>query len=211
MTALYGLRVINALLSTWAVGLLFVLARCVGWHRPATLLFAVLIVATPTLSIIGGIVSNDNLAFLGGTMCSFGVFRALGDSHRRSAWGWIAGGLVLAGLAKFTAALLCWLLVGMACLYLLSRSGRALLQNFWAVAALTIGLLALAPYIVLWLQYGSPTPFTEAQETIIARRMLEMTGGQNEPFGSVRYLLHFLQSLLMFWPPTLPRTTGDVI
>ena len=66
-------------------------------------------------------------------------------------------GVVIASWAKFTALLLVGGLVGGVLLWLLWR-GRLPLR--WIGLIAIAALMAVAPYIVLFAQYGSPTPET---------------------------------------------------
>ena len=104
-------RLLNVALTAVVVALILRLGREAGWSAPSQAAFATLVALNPALPVLGGIVSNDNLAFLGGALTCLGAFRLLSGKRSRGVWMTAAAGVLLAGLAKLTAVLLCGLLL----------------------------------------------------------------------------------------------------
>jgi hypothetical protein len=71
-----------------------------------------------------------------------------------------------------------------------------------AVAA----LLAVAPYVALFVQYGSPTPRTPGQIAMIKSGALAVGWDSAERMTPASYAAHFVSEFVMEWMPTLkPR------
>jgi hypothetical protein len=120
-------------------------------------------------------------------------------------------GFALAALAKLTAALLCGGLLAAALVALwLGQGPRALLDRR-VLIAVALGLIAIVPYVALWMDYGSPAPYTAGQAAKLQSRLLEIPEWQEERIGLARYAAHFAFSLLMLWPPLVPRTGLQIL
>jgi hypothetical protein len=197
-------RLLNVALAVGGLALVLRLGQEAGWSAPAHAAFIVLIAFNPTLPVLGGIISNDNLAFFGGSLCCLGSFRLLSGYCTRAVWLTAGSGLLIAAFAKLTAALLCGLLLGCALAWLVAARGFVELRRWPAVFCLILCCLTLVPYLPFLLQYGSPAPFTAGQAAKFASRLAELPQWQGERLGLSAYVLHFLGSLLVYWPPITP-------
>jgi len=197
-------RLLNVALATAVVAVILRLGRDAGWSAPAQAVFAVLVVFNPALPVLGSIVSNDNLAFLGGALTCLGAFRLLSGKRSAGVWATVAAGMLLAGLAKLTALLLCGLLLACTLAWLVASEGPAVLRSVPAVLCLIIAGLGLVPYLPLVLEHGSPAPFTAGQAAILERRLAEIPAWRDSRLDFWPYVGHFAQSLLVYWSPVTP-------
>jgi hypothetical protein len=210
-TPFLWMRLVNACLSTAALALALRIGLRAGWPASAQAAFGVMLVTVPTLPILGGLVTNDNLAWFGGALCCLGAFELLRDGFSVRRVAMLTGGFALASLAKLTAALLCGGLVVGVIAALAARDGWPLLGDWRLWLMLALGALALLPYLWLGAQYGSPAPYTLGQAAILESRLAEIPQWRDQRFDLPRYAAHFLLSLLMFWPPLVPRTGAAVL
>ena len=203
-------RLLNVVLAAVGLALILRLGREAGWSAPAQAAFVALIALNPTLPVLGGIVSNDNLAFLGGALTCLGVFRLLAGARSVGVWMTVAAGVLIASLAKLTALLLCSLLLAFTLARLVATSGLAALGSRRAGLCLCAAALGLVPYLLLVLEHGSPAPFTAGQAAVLASRLAEMPEWQASRLGFWPYVGHFGQSLLVYWPPVTPAGTAQM-
>lgn len=180
-------------------------------HGPAPeATYLTLVATTPTLPILGGIVSNESLAIFGGALCCTGVWRLLDRDRSAATWSLLALGLILASFAKLTAGLLCGALIVLAMAAAACGADRLRLGPGHLGLMLLIGGLAASPYLALTVAYGSPAPFTDGQVTLLATRMADEPLWRAERYDLVGYLFHFARSLLVYWPPAAPQTGVEV-
>jgi hypothetical protein len=203
-------RLGNVALAALAVALILRLGREAGWCAPAQAAFAALIAFNPTLPVLGGIVSNDNFALLGGALTCLGSFRLLAGGRSGAVWLAAAAGVLIAGLAKLTALLLCGLLYGGVIAWLVAAEGLLVLRSRAAMAGLIVAAVAVVPYLLLIVEHGSPAPFTAGQAAFLERRLAEMPEWRAARLSFWPYLGHFLRSLLVYWPPLTPTTPAQV-
>jgi hypothetical protein len=112
------------------------------------------------------------------------------------------GGVILASWAKFTALLLVGGMVGGVLLWLLWH-GR--LPSRWAGLIAVAALLAVAPYVALCVQYGSPTPRTPGQIALIKSGALAIGWDRAERMTPASYAAHFVSEFVVEWMPTLKQ------
>jgi hypothetical protein len=112
------------------------------------------------------------------------------------------GGVILASWAKFTALLLVGGLVGGVLLWMLWH-GR--LPSRWAGLIAIAALLAVAPYVALCVQYGSPTPRTPGQIALIKSGALAIGWDRAERMTPASYAAHFVSEFVVEWMPTLKQ------
>lgn len=205
-----GLRLANSALAVSGMAVVLWLGRQAGWSSAAQVTFVALVVANPTLPVLGGIVTNDNLAFFGGALCCAGVFGLLQGRRSGGVWLLIALGFALASVAKLTAALLCGALLAFALARCATRGGLAALRSPAPIAALVICVLGALPYLAFAVEYGSPAPLTEGQAAMLAERLAELPEWRDQRYGLAAYLGHFAQSLLVYWPPAPPETHLEI-
>ena len=67
------LRLVNVLLSALAVACALGLAPRNETDRPTYIVYAAAVVFVPMLAVLGGAITNDNLALLGGCACVLGA------------------------------------------------------------------------------------------------------------------------------------------
>jgi hypothetical protein len=195
-------RALNILLG--ALGLAALLA--VGLHARLEKMqfyaYAVPVFCIPVLAPLAGAVNPDNAAFAGGALAMLAAWQLIATG--RTAWlAAMLAGFVIAAWTKLTGLLLTGGLVGLVLAYLLWR-GR--LRTTWLMPVALALLVALAPYAVFVMQYGSPTPDTPAQLALLRDGARE-TGWANAPRLSLpAYIVHFISDFTTGWLPTLaPR------
>lgn len=204
------LRLANVAMSVAALALALQIGLRADWPAPARLVFGVMLATTPTLPLLGGIVTNDNLAWLGGALCCLGAYRLLSGGLSGGRLAMLAAGVALASLAKLTAAMLCGLFLIVVLVTLAARDGWRTLADRRLILALVFCSLALLPYLWLWSEYGSPAPYTKGQAAILEQRLAEIPAWREQRHDLLRYAGHFVLSLLMFWPPTVPRAAIEI-
>jgi hypothetical protein len=200
------LRLANVALSSGAVAVAFWMAARSGWSPAAQLSFMALVVFVPTLPVLGGIVSNDNLALLGGVISCAGAFVLLQGERGWRPWCLMAMGLSLAALAKLTAGLLCGFLVAIVLAMVVWQRGLGALSWRGLGALALFAGLAGAPYLAFWLGRGSPAPITEGLQALLDARLAEHGATLDQRLSPGAYLIHFLTSLLVYWPPSTPTS-----
>jgi hypothetical protein len=196
-------RLFNVALAT--IGLAALMAIGLVARLPRLTLYAdiVPLASIPVLAPLAGAVNNDNAAFAGGAIATLAAFQLLATGSR--AWLLAAlGGVILASWAKFTGLLLAGGLVSGVLLWLLWR-GR--LQSGSIVLIAIAALLASAPYIALFAQYGSPTPRTPGEIAMI-RTGAVAAGWDSAPrLAPASFAAHFVSEFVLEWMPTLkPRS-----
>ena len=195
-------RLFNVLLV--AIGLAALMAVGLVVKLPRLMLYAYIvpIAGIPVLAPLAGAINNDNAAFAGGAIATLATLQLLSTGSR--AWLIAAlGGVILASWAKFTALLLVGGLVGGVLLWFLWR-GR--LPSRWVGLIAIAALLAAAPYVALFVQYGSPTPRTPGQIAMIKSGALAVGWDSAERMTPTSYAAHFVSEFVLEWMPTLkPR------
>src|ERR1700730_798732 len=194
-------RLFNVVLV--AIGLAALMAVGLVAKLPRLSLYAYIvpIVGIPLMAPLAGAINNDNAAFAGGGIATLAAFQLL--STRSRAWLMAAlGGVILASWAKFTALLLVGGLVGGVLLWMLWH-GR--LPSRWVGLIAIAALLAVAPYVALFVQYGSPTPRTPGQIALIKSGALAIGWASAERMTPVSYAAHFVSEFVVEWMPTLKQ------
>src|SRR6267142_4283942 len=195
-------RLINVLLVAIGLAALMAIGLVAKLPRLALYAYIVPIAAIPVLAPLAGAINNDNAAFAGGGIATLAALQLLSNGSR--AWLIAAlGGVILASWAKFTALLLVGGLVGGVLLWLLWR-GR--LPSRWVGLIVIAALLAVAPYVALFVQYGSPTPRTAGQIAMIKSGALALGWDSAERMTPASYAVHFVSEFVLEWVPILkPR------
>jgi len=194
-------RLFNVLLV--AIGLAALMAVGLVAKLPRLTLYAYIvpIAGIPVLAPLAGAINNDNAAFAGGGIATLAALQLLNTGSR--AWLLAAlGGVILASWAKFTALLLVGGLVGGVLLWLLWR-GR--LPSRWVGPIAIAALLAVAPYVALFAQYGSPTPRTPGQLAMIKSGALAVGWDSAERMSPAAFAAHFVSEFVLEWMPIFPR------
>jgi hypothetical protein len=187
-----------------AIGLAALMAIGLVARLPRPMLYAYIVplACIPVLAPIAGAISNDNAAFAGGAIATLAALQLLTTGSR--AWLLAAlGGVILASWAKFTALLLAGGLVAGVLLWLLWRRR---LPPRWIGPIVIAALLACAPYVALFAQYGSPTPRTPGLVAFIKSGFLSRDWDSAERLTPVSYAAHFILEFTKEWlPSTEPR------
>jgi hypothetical protein len=195
-------RLFNVALAAIGLAALMAIGLLAGLPRLTLYAYIVPLACIPVLMPLAGSINNDNAAFAGGGIATLAAFQLLTSGSR--AWLLAAlGGVIVASWAKFTALLLVGGLVAGVLLWLLWR-GHLPSRWFWPIAA--AALLAGAPYIALFAQYGSPTPRTPGQITMIRNGALAAGWDSAERMSPIAFAAHFVSEFMLEWMPTLkPR------
>jgi hypothetical protein len=195
-------RLFNVVLVAIGLAALMAVGLVAKLPRLALYAYIVPIAGIPLLAPLAGAINNDNAAFAGGGIATLAALQLLSTQSR--AWLVAAlGGVILASWAKFTALLLVGGLVGGVLLWMLWR-GR--LPSRWLGLIAIAALLAVAPYVALFVQYGSPTPRTPGQIAMIKSSALALGWDSVERMTPASYAAHFIAEFVREWMPTLkPR------
>src|SRR5216684_1132693 len=186
-------RLFNVLLV--AIGLAALMAVGLVVKLPRLMLYAYIvpIAGIPVLAPLAGAINNDNAAFAGGAIATLATLQLLSTGSR--AWLIAAlGGVIVASWAKFTALLLVGGLVAGVLLWLLWR-GR--LPSRWIGLIALAVLLAIAPYVALIAQDGSPTPRTPGQLTMIKASALIAGWDSAARMSPAAFAAHFVSEFVL--------------
>jgi hypothetical protein len=196
-------RLFNVALAAIGLAALMTIGLVAGLPRAAFYAYIVPIAGIPVLVSVAGAVSNDNAAFAGGAIATLAAFQLLVTGSR--AWLLAAlGGVIVASWAKFTGLLLSGGMVAGVLLWMLWH-GRLPSRSIVLIAM--AALLASAPYIALFAQYGSPTPMTPGELAMIQRDAHTAGWDSAARLTPVPYAAHFVTEFVLEWMPTLkPRT-----
>jgi hypothetical protein len=196
-------RLFNVALA--AIGLAALMAIGLVARLPRFTFYAYVIplACIPVLAPIAGAINNDNAAFAGGGIATLAAFQLLATGSRASLLAAL-GGVIVASWAKFTGLLLAGGLVGGVLLWLLWR-GR--LQSGWIVPIVIALLLAGAPYVALFAQYGSPVPRTPGEIAMIKTGAVAAGWDGAARMTPAAFAAHFVSEFVLEWMPALkPRS-----
>jgi hypothetical protein len=195
-------RLFNVALA--AIGLAALMAVGLVARMPPLAFYAYIVplACIPVLAPLAGAINNDNAVLAGGGIATLAAFQLLVTGSRA----WLLAalcGVLIASWAKFTGLLLAGGLIAGVLLWLLWR-GR--LQRRW-IALIVIGaLLAGAPYVALFAQYGSPTPRTPGEIAMIKTGAQAVGWDSAERLTPFAFAAHFVTEFVFEWMPTLkPR------
>jgi len=196
--ALLAHRLLGVALAAAGLAALLALGLTAEFSRQEFYAYVVPLASIPILVPLACAVTNDNLAFLGGALATFGVWQLVATG--RGSWLALAlVGVVAAGWAKLTGLLLTAAMVSSVFAYLRWR-GR--LRWTWTMAAALAITLAAAPYVIYVMQYGSPTPETPAQIALL-HDGARAAGWADLPRKSFpAYLAYFTGAFIVDWMPT---------
>ncbi|HMN72353.1 MAG TPA: hypothetical protein PKA55_10855 [Rhodoblastus sp.] len=193
---LLWLRFCNALLAASGVAALLALGSTLRLSRYEAYAFGVPIVFIPALAAIAGSVNNDNLAFAGGSLATLSACRLLVTRQTR----WLAAalaGLVAASFAKLTGLVL----VGaMLAVVLALLAWRREFRVSWLILAAVGGLIAATPYIVFYVQFGSPAPTTPGMIDLLKSTSADWRSAPRLSFPD--YVGAFAVEFIRQWMPT---------
>jgi hypothetical protein len=197
--ALFAYRMLNVVVAAIGLAALFMIALDAQFSRPEFWALAVPITFIPVLVQIAAAVTNDNMAFLGGSLATLGAWQTVATGSGR----WLAcalGGVVVAAWAKLTGLVLTAPMLAVVVTYMIWRKGAPAL---WLAAAAFAFLVAAAPYLIYLVQYGSPVPPTRALLASVEDGVRNL-GWVNLPRKSfAEYLIYFGGGFIANWMPTL--------
>ena len=194
-------RLLDIALAAIGLAALLGLGLSARFPRPEFYAYAVPIACIPVLAPLAGAVDNDNLAFLGGAIATFGAWQALASGRQR----WLAValiGVVAAGWAKLTGLMLAGGLVTAVAGYLLWRRR---LQRTWIVAITFALLLAAAPYLAYLGQYGEPVPSTPGFYAFMHDEVRAFGWDSLPRMSFPGYVAWFAGQFIANWMPTLAQ------
>ena len=195
-------RLFNLVLAAIGLAALMAVGLVARLPRLAFYAYIVPLAGIPVLAPLAGAINNDNAAFAGGGIATLAALQLLVTGSRASLLAAL-GGVIVASWAKFTGLLLAGGLVAGVLLWLLWR-GR--LQSRWIVLIAIAALLASAPYVALFAQYGSPTPRTAGGIAMIKTGALAAGWDSAARLTPASYAAHFVSEFVLEWMPTLkPR------
>ncbi|MGZ3294926.1 MAG: hypothetical protein ACXU9D_16850 [Xanthobacteraceae bacterium] len=206
--ALLAHRLFNVALVALGLAALMAIGLAAGLPRLTLYAYIVPLACIPVLAPLAGAVNNDNAAFAGGAIATLAAFQLLGTGSR--AWLLAAlGGVIVASWAKFTGLLLAGGLIAGVLLWLLWR-GR--LPSRWIAPIAIAALLAGAPYLAFFAQYGSPTPRTPGEIAMIEAGSRTAGWDNAERLRPLAFAIHFVSEFVLEWMPTLkPRNAVNYI
>jgi hypothetical protein len=187
-----------------AIGLTAFMAIGLIARLPRLSLYAYIIplACIPVLAPIAGSINNDNIAFAGGGIATLAALQLLTKDGRASLMAAL-GGVIVASWAKFTALLLVGGMMSGVLAWLLWHRR---LQPRSIVLIAIAALLAISPYVVLFAQYGSPTPNTVGQIAMVTTGAHAVGWDSAERMSLAAYVVHFVSVFIIEWMPTLePR------
>ena len=195
-------RLLNVVLGAIGLAALLAVGLVAKLPRLALYAYVVPLAGIPVLVPLAGAINNDNAALAGGAIATLAAFQHLSTGSR--AWLLAAlGGVIVASWAKFTGLLLAGGLVGGVLLWLLWCRR---LQFRWVVLIAIAALLAIAPYVALFAEYGSPIPMTTGAIAMIKTGAQAVGWDSAARLTPASYAAHFVSEFLLEWMPTLkPR------
>lgn len=188
-----------------AIGLAALLAIGLAARLPRYLFYAYVVPVTsvPVLAQLAGSINNDNAAFAGGAIATLATLQFLAAKKPAALVAALCG-VVIASWAKLTGLLLVGGMFGGVFLWLCWR--RHLQPRWIGVTAVAL-LLAISPYIALFMQYGSPAPNTAGQIAMLKTGAHVAGWDVAERMSPAAYAVYFVREFVLGWMPTLaPRT-----
>jgi hypothetical protein len=200
--ALIVYRLFNVVLAAIGLAALMAIGLVARLSRFTLYAYVVPLACIPVLAPLAGSINNDNAAFAGGGIATLAAWQLMATGSRASLIVAL-GGVIVASWAKLTGLLLVGGLVIGVLAWLLWR-GR--LQPRWIVLIAIAALLATAPYVAFFGQYGSPTPNTPAQIAMLKMGAHVAGWDSAERMSPTSYAVHFVSEFILEWMPTLkPR------
>jgi hypothetical protein len=197
-------RLFNVALAAVGLAALMAIGLAAGLPRQAFYAYIVPLACIPVLAPLAGAINNDNAALAGGGIATLAAFQLLATGSR--AWLLAAfGGVVLASWAKFTALILTGGMIAGVLLWLLWH-GR--LQQRWIGPIAIAALLAGAPYVAVFAQYGSPTPMTPGLIVAFKAGVLHVSSDSAERMTPAVFAANLVAGFIHEWMPTMqPRNS----
>jgi hypothetical protein len=192
-------RLLNVALAASGLAALLAIQFVVQLPRLAFYAYVVPLACIPVLAPIAGAVNNDNAAFAGGGIATLAAFKLLSTGTRAR---FIAAlcGLVIAAWAKLTGLLLVGGMIGCVLAWLFWQQR---LPYRWGLLFGLAAVLASVPYIVLFIQYGSPTPNTLGQIAMVKTGAHAVGWDSTIRMSPIAYVIHFVSVFVLEWMPSL--------
>jgi hypothetical protein len=176
-TEVWRLRLFNLAISGLAVGLFLVIGVRLFADAAQRVAYAGIIALCPKVGVLAGLINNDNLAFLGAAVATFGLLRFWERGPGAGCAAVIGLGFAIGALTKLTAGLL----LGFWVLFAHVIAARALwpldnrrLGHLGVLGVLT--LVGVSPYLVNLALYGSPIYMGDFLEATMYRTLAEPLG-----------------------------------
>jgi hypothetical protein len=204
--ALIAHRLLNLFIVLMGVALLFQIPLEGNWNKLESYNFGLSIVTIPVLAPLAGSINNDNLAFLGGAVSIYATTKLAKTFEAR----WLSLmclGVLIASAAKLTGLML----IGTYSVLVVAllRTPKEVKAGAVLIVLATI-LVAGVPYIEFTMQYGSPTPDTLAQHTMLVDGATKVGWGSHR-LGFFQYVIDFVTNFFINWMPTLgPRSLTNL-
>jgi hypothetical protein len=183
-----------------AIGLAAWMAIGIVLRLPPLKLYAYILplACIPVLATLAGTVTNDNMAFAGSGIAALAVFQLM--IARKPVWLMTALlGVIIASWAKFPPMLQTGGLVGGVLVWMLWHRR---LDWRWIGPIAIAALIAGAPYIVFFAQYGSPAPRTPGQIEMFTH-IAQAEGWADAPrLSPVSFAMNFVWEFIVDWMPT---------
>lgn len=192
-------RLMNIVIASVGFYALLALGASLRLSKFEEYAWAVPLLLSPVLPALAGSVNNDNLAIAAGAVAVLATYR-LAMTYQTN-WLLIAlAAMIAAGLAKLTGLLLVGGLVAGVLSYIIVTGHSS---RWWLAVAAAAALIASMPYIVFWMQYGSPAPSTAGQIGLLTT---VVDGCGNQKFSGTRmsfpeYSLNFVSNFIWNWVP----------
>lgn len=197
--AVLGLRLLNVLIATIGVSALVRLGASLELSRIEEYAWLVPLLLTPVFTPLAGSVNPENLAIASGSVAVFALHRLA--ATRQSRWLLIAAAaMICAGFAKLTGFIMVGGLVAGVLAIMVWRHNC---QRWWLPVAVAAALVAGAPYLVFFAQYGSPAPASPGQIGLLTNPLPfdELTKGATATLSFPAYALAFVKAFIREWEP----------
>jgi hypothetical protein len=197
-------RLLNIGLAAIGFAALLIIAIVTPLSRSSLYVYVVPLACIPILGPLAGAVNNDNLAFAGGGIATLAWLRfaAVRDSASLLAG---LGAIVIASWAKINALLL---VGGLGAGVLAWTLWRGRFDARWLAVMAVCGLLAAAPYVAFFIQYGTPAPSPLGHIAMIKEGAQAVGWDVAARMTPTVYAVHFMSEFVFEWMPALAPRSG---
>lgn len=194
-----GLRLANVALSTLAFAVMLKVGAKLGLSFAGQFAYALFLLLNPTLTIMGGTITNSNMEMLGGALCTLGAYGVIAGKRNPATLAALYSGFALAALAKLTAGLLCGIILAWAFAVALRYEGSSFLRRRPVSIGLAIAAISIAPYAWHLIEYGSVVPRIPGWAEWNYNRWFRL--GNSSLLEFPDFAAHFLTKFVAMWSP----------